>query len=67
MIEHVRRRAFMANGLASVYVATSDNEIADVVRGFGGEVIMTSSNHLNGTTHIAEAAADLDCSHVLLL
>lgn len=67
MVEHVRRRALMVDGLASVYVATSDNEIADVVRGFGGEVIITSTNHLNGTTRVAEAAAELDCSHVILL
>jgi len=67
MIEHVRRRALMANGLAAVYVATSDNEIADVVRGFGGQVILTSANHLNGTTRVSEAAADLDCSHIILL
>ena len=67
MIEHVRRRALMADGLCAVYVATSDREIADVVRSFGGEVIMTSPNHLNGTTRVAEAAAQLDCSHVILL
>jgi len=67
MIEHVRRRALMADGLAAVYVATSDREIADVVRSFGGEVIITSPNHLNGTTRVAEASALLDCSHIILL
>lgn len=67
MIEHVRRRALMSNAVTDVYVATCDAEIADVIRGYGGKVIMTSHTHINGTTRVAEAVADIDCSHVLLL
>ena len=67
MIEHVRRRALMCTGLSEVVVATCDQEIADVVRAAGGRVIMTSNSHINGTTRISEAAADVDCSHIILL
>ena len=67
MIEHVRRRALMCPSLSEVVVATCDEEIAEVVRGNGGRVIMTSDSHLNGTTRIAEAVAHVDCMHVLLL
>ncbi|MDB3892263.1 NTP transferase domain-containing protein [Alphaproteobacteria bacterium] len=67
MIEHVRRRALLVDGLDDVYVATCDEDIASVVRGYGGKVIMTGDYHRNGTTRVAEAVADIDCSHVLLL
>jgi 3-deoxy-manno-octulosonate cytidylyltransferase (CMP-KDO synthetase) len=67
MIEHVRRRALLSRSLAEVYVATCDEEIAEVIRGFGGNVIMTSDDHENGTTRIAEAVKNLDCTHVLLI
>lgn len=68
MIEHVRRRALLATGLADVYVATCDQEIANAVRAGGGKVIMTADTHRNGTSRVAEAVADLGSfSHVLLL
>ncbi len=67
MIEHVRRRALLAKSIDEVYVATCDNEISDAVKAFGGKVIMTGNTHTNGTSRVAEAAVDLDCSHVILL
>ncbi|RYD84783.1 MAG: 3-deoxy-manno-octulosonate cytidylyltransferase [Verrucomicrobiaceae bacterium] len=67
MIEHVRRRALLVDGLDDVLVATCDQEIADLVEGSGGKVVMTSTAHLNGTSRAAEVSANLDCSHVLLL
>lgn len=67
MIEHVRRRALMCPTLSEVIVATCDEEIAEAVRANGGRVIMTSDSHVNGTTRIAEAVAQVDCTHVLLL
>ncbi len=67
MIEHVRRRALLSNAVSEVYVATCDQEIADVVRGYGGNVIMTANTHRNGTTRVAEAIKDIDCTHVMLL
>ena len=54
VIQHVYERA--TDALASVFVATDDKRIADAVIGFGGEVIMTSSEHRSGTDRCAEAA-----------
>ena len=67
MIEHVRRRALLSDNVSDVYVATCDEEIAETVTGFGGKVIMTSNSHKNGTTRVAEAVKDVECSHVILL
>jgi 3-deoxy-manno-octulosonate cytidylyltransferase (CMP-KDO synthetase) len=67
MVEHVRRRALLCPALSEVIVATCDEEIADVIRSFGGKVVMTSSAHINGTTRVAEAVQSVDCSHVMLL
>ena len=67
MIEHVRRRALLSKSLSEVLVATCDDAIAQVVNGFGGKVVMTANTHRNGTTRVAEAVKDIDCSHVMLL
>lgn len=67
MIEHVRRRALLADGIDDVYVATCDTDIATAIEGYGGKVIMTGNHHRNGTTRVAEAVKNIDCSHVLLL
>jgi len=67
MIEHVRRRAILAKSISEVYVATCDQEIADRVKSYGGKVVMTSDKHLNGTSRVAEAIENIDCSHVILL
>jgi 3-deoxy-manno-octulosonate cytidylyltransferase (CMP-KDO synthetase) len=67
MIEHVRRRALLSDSISEVVVATCDDDIASVVRGFGGKVVMTADTHKNGTTRIAEAVKDIDCTHVILL
>lgn len=57
----------MTRGLGEVYVATCDDEIAEVVENFGGKVIRTANTHKNGTTRIAEAVKEIDCTHVILL
>jgi len=67
MIEHVRRRALLSKELDDVLVATCDVEIADAVESYGGKVIMTSNDHKNGTSRVAEVVQNYDCSHVLLL
>jgi 3-deoxy-manno-octulosonate cytidylyltransferase (CMP-KDO synthetase) len=67
MIEHVRRRALLSNAVSDIYVATCDKEIAEAVRGFGGKVIMTANTHTSGTSRVAEAVRDIDCTHVMLL
>ncbi len=67
MIEHVRRRALLSGSIAEVIVATCDDSIASAVLGYGGRVVMTANTHKNGTTRIAEAVQEIDCTHVILL
>src|SRR3546814_301547 len=56
MIQRVYERCLLSNSLSSAVVATDDNRIADHVKSFGGNVILTSSSHNSGTDRCAEAA-----------
>jgi 3-deoxy-manno-octulosonate cytidylyltransferase (CMP-KDO synthetase) len=56
MVQRVYERASSVELLSRVAVATDDERIADCVRGFGGEVVMTRSDHVSGTDRLAEAA-----------
>jgi 3-deoxy-manno-octulosonate cytidylyltransferase (CMP-KDO synthetase) len=44
---------------ATVWIATDDDRIADAVRGFGGQVVMTAESCANGTERCADAIARL--------
>ena len=55
MIEWVYKRTLLSD-LDMVVVATDDQGVYDEVKSFGGEVVMTSKEHLNGTSRIAEVA-----------
>jgi 3-deoxy-manno-octulosonate cytidylyltransferase (CMP-KDO synthetase) len=55
MIQWVYERA-RRSGAQEVIVATDDERIARVARGFGAVVCMTSSSHASGTDRIAEVA-----------
>ncbi|MCY3773790.1 MAG: 3-deoxy-manno-octulosonate cytidylyltransferase [Gemmatimonadetes bacterium] len=65
MIQHTFERARRARRLTDLYVVTDDERIADVVRRFGGEPIMTSRDHPSGTDRLAEAVRDLDSDVVV--
>ena len=56
MVEHVYKRSALCRTLNMLAVATPDEEIARAVRGFGGEVVMTSKTHERATDRVAEAA-----------
>ncbi|MBW2329176.1 MAG: 3-deoxy-manno-octulosonate cytidylyltransferase [Deltaproteobacteria bacterium] len=56
MIQHVVERAKQVKLLSKVVVATDDTLIAETVTSFGGEVVMTRSDHASGTDRLAEAA-----------
>lgn len=56
MIQHVYARARQARMVEGVWVATDDLRIARAVEGFGGRVVMTSSEHSTGTHRVLEAA-----------
>lgn len=55
MIQRVYECAREAQAIDDVIVATDDERIAEAVAGFGGEAVMTSSEHQTGTDRIAEA------------
>lgn len=55
MVQRVVEQARKCPGLTAVVVATDDERIAQHVRGFGGEVVLTSPDHPSGTDRCAEA------------
>jgi len=65
MIEHVYRRAAASSAVSQVMVATDDVRIAAAVTMFGGQVRLTSPDHLSGTDRLAEVAASLNCDVVV--
>jgi len=65
MIVHVFKRCLLAKSLDSVYVATDNIKIKEVVESYGGKVIMTSAAHQTGTDRIAEAAQDIDADIIV--
>lgn len=57
MIQHVVERVRQAQNLARVIVATDDDRIKKAVDAFGGEAMLTRSDHRTGTDRVAEVAA----------
>ncbi len=53
MIQHVHRLAQRSNA-EEVWIATDDERIESVARGFGASVCMTRADHSSGTERIAE-------------
>ena len=64
LIQYAWEVAKKATSVTEVYIATDSVTIADEVRGFGGEVVMTGE-HPNGTSRIAEAVRSLSCDIVV--
>ena len=60
MIQWVYERSALCESVDRVIVATDDNRIARAVESFGGDVVMTRSDHPTGTDRLAEVAAGLD-------
>jgi 3-deoxy-manno-octulosonate cytidylyltransferase (CMP-KDO synthetase) len=59
MIQHVFERVLKSGAVSYAAVATDDERIFAAVKKFGGNVIMTSSEHRSGTDRIAEAISTL--------
>tara|TARA_Y100001970_G_scaffold266394_1_gene355016 strand:- start:34161 stop:34907 length:747 start_codon:yes stop_codon:yes gene_type:complete len=65
LVIHVLKRCQLSECLEEVYVATDSKEIADIVKTWGGEVIMTSKDHKTGTDRIAEACKEIEAEIIL--
>jgi 3-deoxy-manno-octulosonate cytidylyltransferase (CMP-KDO synthetase) len=65
MVQWVYERARAARRPGRVIVATDDERIASVVRGFGGEALLTSPDHATGTDRLAEAARAIEAEIVV--
>lgn len=57
MIERVYLQAAKAKLVSDVLVATDDERIAEAVRKFGGNVVLTRDDHPTGTDRLAEVAS----------
>ncbi|WGQ11472.1 3-deoxy-manno-octulosonate cytidylyltransferase [Pedobacter gandavensis] len=66
MIRRVYEQAIKAKGLDKVVVATDDERIAEELKSFGGEYIMTGTQHQSGTDRCAEVARQLPGFEVLI-
>jgi 3-deoxy-manno-octulosonate cytidylyltransferase (CMP-KDO synthetase) len=66
LVEHTWRNAAAARRPAATFVATDSDEIAATVRGFGGEVVMTSPEAASGTARIVEALPRLPTAEVIV-
>ncbi len=56
LIQWVYEQTRLVQGLHDIFVATDDIRIKDCVEGFGGQAIMTRSDHPSGSDRLAEAA-----------
>jgi 3-deoxy-manno-octulosonate cytidylyltransferase (CMP-KDO synthetase) len=59
LIQHVWEQARQARCAARVVIATDDERVREAVDRFGGECVMTSPEHPNGSSRVAEAARTL--------
>lgn len=66
MIRRVYEQALKAKGLDKVLVATDDERIAEELKSFGAEYIMTGTEHQSGTDRCAEVARQLPGFEVLI-
>jgi len=60
MVQHVYERASQSRLLTDVIVATDDERIESVVKGFGGHVVMTPTDIRSGSDRIAHVARSLE-------
>jgi len=60
MIEHVYKRCQFAKNVDDIFVAACDEEIKNVVEGFGGTVVMTPPEVPRPGLRVAEACKQMD-------
>jgi 3-deoxy-manno-octulosonate cytidylyltransferase (CMP-KDO synthetase) len=65
MIQRVYEQAMKAKTLTEIIVATDDERIFNEIIGLGGNAVMTSAMHRNGTERCAEVAQNIDADVVI--
>lgn len=60
MVEHVYKRCRLAKNIDDLFVAACDDEIRDVVKGFGGSVYMTHPDIARPGLRVAEACKQMN-------
>ena len=65
IIVHTLKRSQLSKKLDKVIVCTDSDRIVEVVRKHGGEALMTSAEHKNGTERIAEVSDKFKCDLVV--
>jgi len=60
LIWHVWQRVKQAKNIDQIYIATDSDEVAEVAKGFGAQVLMTSPNCQSGTERLASVMDQLD-------
>jgi len=65
MIVWVAEIAEKAIGKDNVYISTENEEIVDVVKGYGYKVILTSDSCPTGTDRVAEASMEIDADIII--
>ena len=65
LIQHVYENVRRARQVDRVIIATDDQRIVEAVQLFGGEAVMTRSDHPNGTSRIAEVADEIDSALIV--
>ncbi len=66
LLQHTYEAACRARRPSRVLVAADDAEIADEVRRFGGQVVLTNPQAASGTDRVAEAARDLPDAEIVV-
>ena len=67
MVEHVRRRVLLAEGVDHVVVATCDTSIQAAIEAEGGRAVMTMDTHERCTDRVQEAMLDLPGDIVVMV
>jgi len=62
LIQHVHERAQAASLVSRVVVATDEARVVQAVESFGGEAVLTASDHSNGASRLGEACDRLALS-----
>jgi len=65
MIQRVYEKAKQSKLLDDLIVAVDDERVKNVVERFGGNAVMTGSQHRSGTDRIAEVMENYDCDIVV--